>query len=150
MTAQMRQIPPPAVSNSLKSVGGSWNTLRRNAAQDCDQPEAPRQQQPTAAQGPLDRRGRRLTLPMSTSRGFETSSGPVEGRVVGCVVLPAPPHHPCPRAGEDSHGVWVVAAAGDGLPVDLGGPRRGAAGVVGEGGHGLPQPLVAGPPEADV
>jgi hypothetical protein len=72
------------------------------------------------------------------------------GRVVGSAVLPAPPHHSCPGAGEDSHGVGVVAAAGDGLAVDLGRPRRGASGVVGEEGHGLSQPLVAGPPEADV
>jgi hypothetical protein len=50
MTAQMRQIPPPAVSNSLKSVcqtrlrsvGGSWNTLRRNAAQDLRSARKPR------------------------------------------------------------------------------------------------------------
>jgi hypothetical protein len=42
MTAQIRQIPPPVVSNSeksvchtrLRSVGGSWNTCRRNLAQD--------------------------------------------------------------------------------------------------------------------
>jgi hypothetical protein len=91
-----------------------------------------------------------LTLPMSTSCGFELTSGPMKGRVVGPVVLPAPPDHPCPGAGEDAHGVGVVAAAGDGLAVDLGRPRRGASGVVGEGRHGLSQPLVAGPPEAHV
>jgi hypothetical protein len=42
MTAQIRQIPPLLVSNSLKSicqtrlrpVGGSWKTRRRITAQD--------------------------------------------------------------------------------------------------------------------
>jgi hypothetical protein len=61
---------------------------------------------------------------MSTSRGFEMSSGPAAGRVVGCAVLPAPPDHSCPGAGEHAHGVGVVAAAGDGLAVDLDPHRR--------------------------
>ena len=50
MTAQMRQIPPPVVSNSLKSVyqtrlrtvGGSCNTLRRSAVQDLRSARNPR------------------------------------------------------------------------------------------------------------
>ena len=61
---------------------------------------------------------------MSTSRGYEMSSGPAAGRVVGCAVLPAPPDHSCPGAGEPAHGVGVVAAAGDGLAVDLNPHRR--------------------------
>src|SRR4029453_9481995 len=75
--------------------------------------------------GPPVKRGRRdpgtgVTLPMSPSGRFETTSGPGEGRLLGCAVLPAAPDDPCPCAGEDSYGVWVVAAAGDGLAVDLG------------------------------
>jgi hypothetical protein len=70
MTAQMRQIPPPAVSNSLKSVcqtrlrsvGGSWNTLRRNAAQDLRSAR-----KPGGSSSPRRRRAR-STVEVDTSR----------------------------------------------------------------------------------
>jgi hypothetical protein len=43
----------------------------------------------------------------------------------------------------------VVFAAGAGVVVDLGGPGAGVPAVVGEGGDGLAESLVAGPAEVD-
>ena len=44
------------------------------------------------------------------------------GGVVGSVVVPAAPDDVGPGAREDADGVGVVAAAGDGLAVEVGGP----------------------------
>jgi len=55
--------------------------------------------------------------------GEEVLQAAVLGGVVGLVVLPAAPDHIDPGAGQDPHGVWVVVAAGDGLLVELRGPR---------------------------
>ncbi len=66
------------------------------------------------------------------------------GRVVGNAVLPHPPDHPYPRPAQYADGVWVVAASGPGMQVDV--PRPGivvAAGVR-EDRQGVAQPLVAG------
>ena len=71
------------------------------------------------------------------------------GDVVGTAVLPATPEHTDPGAGQDPDGVGMITAAGPGARIDGGGPRRGMAGVVGEGGQGLAEALVAGPAEHD-
>ena len=67
----------------------------------------------------------------------------VGGGVIGDVVLPASPHDVCPGAGEDADGVGMVAAAGDGLVVEVS-PGTGPAGVPGEVAQGarscLPAP----------
>ena len=60
----------------------------------------------------------------------------VAGGIVGFAVVPG--------AGEDADGVGMGATALGGALVDLGGPERGVAGVVGEGGDGGAQALVAG------
>lgn len=73
----------------------------------------------------------------------------VPGGVVGRVVDPAAPDDPDPGAGQDAHGVGVVAPAGYCASVDVGRPGARVAGVVGEGGDGRPEPLVAGPAEMD-
>jgi hypothetical protein len=43
----------------------------------------------------------------------------VVGGVVELVVLPAPPDHVQPGAGDDPHGVWVAMPAGAGVLVEL-------------------------------
>ena len=73
----------------------------------------------------------------------------VGGGVVGGVVLPAAPDDVGPGAGEDADGVGVVAAAGDGLVVEVGGPGAGAAGVCGEVAQGVAELLVGSPAEGD-
>ena len=83
------------------------------------------------------------------SGGDQLAGGAVLGWVVGDAVVPAAPDDPDPRSGQDPDGVGVVAAAGDGVGVDLGRPGAGVAGVVGEGADGLAETLVAGPAEAD-
>jgi hypothetical protein len=57
--------------------------------------------------------------------------------VVGGVVLPAVPYDVCPGSGQNADGVGVVAAAGDGFVVEVGGPGAGAAGVAGEVAEGV-------------
>ena len=47
------------------------------------------------------------------------------------------------------HGVRVVAAAADGLVVEVGGPGAGGSGVSGEVAQGVPELLVCSPPERD-
>src|SRR5215207_2687756 len=84
-----------------------------------------------------------------TGRFGQPAGGAVLGWVVGDAVVPAAPDDPDPRSGQDPDGVGVVAAAGDGVGVDLGRPGAGVAGVVGVGADGLAETLVAGPAEAD-
>jgi len=60
--------------------------------------------------------------------------GSVFGGVVGDAVVPAAPDDVEPGAGEDSYGVGMVVAAGDGAVVEVGGPGVGVAGVAGEVG----------------
>ena len=69
--------------------------------------------------------------------------------VVGGVVLPAVPDDVEPGAGEDSYGVGMVVAAGDGTVVEVGRPGVGASRVAGEVGDGVTQLFVAGPAESD-
>ena len=45
--------------------------------------------------------------------------------------------------------MWMIAAAGSGAPVDIGGPWRGVSGVVGETGERRAQAVIAGPAEDD-
>ncbi len=66
----------------------------------------------------------------------------VGGGVVEDVVLPASPDDVRPGAGEDADGVGVVAATGDGLAVEVGGPGAGRAGVAGEVAQGVAELLV--------
>src|SRR5271170_7437952 len=73
----------------------------------------------------------------------------VGGGVVGGVVLPAAPDDVRPGAGDDADGVGVVAAAGDGPVVEVGGPGAGAAGVAGEVAERVAELLVGSPPEGD-
>src|SRR5215211_7570743 len=79
----------------------------------------------------------------------ESLEGSVAGGVVGGVVLPAVPDHVEPGAGEDAHGVRVVLAAGDGLVVEVRGPRVGLAAVGGEVADGVAQLAVDRPAEGD-
>src|SRR5437867_9527245 len=101
--------------------------------------------EPGAPAGTSHRPGGRR-LPVSTSGGHEPHRPSVLGDVVGGPVLPASPDHPEPGPGQDAYGVGVRAPPVDGPPVDVGGPRRGVAGVVGEVDDGLAELLVAGPP----
>src|SRR5450755_298874 len=96
----------------------------------------------------------RVVTGIVTRRGHsgcpgEAAGGAVECRVVGDAVEPAAVDDADPGAGQDADGVRVVLAAGPGGCVDLGGPGAGGAAVVGEGGHGLAESLVAGPAEVD-
>src|SRR5215211_6894611 len=105
--------------------------------------------------GGLQGGGAGMTPSVSTShRGSghfgQLAGGAVLGLVVGDLVHPAAPDHPDPRPGQDPHGVWVVAAASERVSVDLGRPRRGMSGVVGEGTDRPAEALVARPAEADL
>ena len=71
------------------------------------------------------------------------------GGVVGGVGLPAVPDDVEPGAGEDAGGVGVIVFAGAGAVVEVGGPRVGMAGIVGEVADGIAQLFVAGPSKAD-
>jgi hypothetical protein len=79
MTAQMRQIPPPVVPNSLKpvyqtrlrSVGGSSKTPRRSAAQDLRSARNPR------GSKSLRRRRAHSTVEVDTSRPSERIIAPI-------------------------------------------------------------------------
>jgi hypothetical protein len=51
------------------------------------------------------------------------------GGFVGGPVLPAPPEDTDPSAGEDANGVGMIAAAGEGPAINVGGPSGGVAGV---------------------
>jgi integrase len=56
----------------------------------------------------------------------------VVGGVVGLVILPAPPDHIDPGAGQDPHGVRVAVTARPGLVVEIRGPGVVVAGIGGE------------------
>src|SRR4029453_8251107 len=71
-------------------------------------------------------------FPRSTSGSQEPHRPSVFGWVVGDAVLPDAPEHPDPGAGQDAHGVGVVAGALDRLGIDRGRPGGGVAGVIGE------------------
>jgi hypothetical protein len=73
--------------------------------------------------------------------------GAVAGGVVGLVVLPAPPDHVEPGAGEDPDGVRVAVPAGPGPVIDVRGPGVGEAGVGGEVADRVAELFVRGPPE---
>src|SRR6266849_2281646 len=89
-----------------------------------------------------------MRLPVSTSGG-QTGRTEVACSVVEGAVLPAAPQHAEPSAAEDAHRVRMVGAAIASPLVDVLGPWRGAAAVVGPTGERAAQPLVAGPTEAD-
>jgi hypothetical protein len=65
--------------------------------------------------------------------------------IVGGVGGPALPNDVDPGAGEDSHGVGVVVAAGSGFGVEVGGPGVFVAAVAGEVADGVAQLFVDGP-----
>src|SRR4051794_11480927 len=73
-----------------------------------------------------------VSTPVSSSDWWilfeEGLEGAVALGVVGDAVLPAAPDDVSPGAGQDADGVGVVAAAGDGLVVQVGGPGAGSAG----------------------
>ena len=71
------------------------------------------------------------------------------GRIVGGSVLPTTPENADPGAGEDADGVGMVAASIAGVAVDGSGPGIGMTGVVGPGGEGATQALVAGEAAGD-
>jgi hypothetical protein len=96
-----------------------------------------------------------MTLPVSTLCGRLTGvwlgegcRGSVQGGIIGHAVDPAGPYDAYPGAGKDADGMGMVLAGGAGVGVDLGRPGTGVPAVVGEGGHGSAEPLVAGPAEA--
>ena len=81
--------------------------------------------------------------------GEQALQGAVAGRVVGGVVLPAVPDHIQPRSGQDAHRVRVVFAAGDRGVADLGRPRIGVPGAVGEVADRVAELFADGPAEGD-
>src|SRR5207253_333864 len=96
--------------------------------------------------------GRAMRHPVSTlatSRGEERLRGAMSADVVGGVILPAAPEDAGPRAGQDADRVLMAAAAGARPLIHEGGPARGVPRVIGEGGEGAAQALVAGPAEDD-
>src|ERR1022692_897644 len=112
---------------------------------------------PPAARPVRLRAAGRMSCPVSTpgsGSGWlilveECLEAVVGGGVVGEVVLPAAPDDVRPGSREDADGVRVVAAAGDGLVVEGGGPGAGPAGIAGEVAQGVAQLLVGSPAERD-
>src|SRR5918996_6032771 len=86
---------------------------------------------------------------IATSRGGERLRGAMPADVVEHPIVPAAPEDAGPRASEDADGVLVATAARAGALIDGGRPARGVPGIVGEGGDGATQALVAGPAEDD-
>src|SRR5581483_4347402 len=86
--------------------------------------------------------------PVSTLGGEQAAEVAVALGVVGGAVVPEAPDDSEPGAAEDADCVWVVAAAGDRVGVDL--FRRGVvvAAAVGEDADGVAECFVAGPAEA--
>ncbi len=76
-------------------------------------------------------------------------SGVVFVGLVGGTVGPGSPEDADPGTREDAGCVGMVAAAGSGGGVDLGGPGRAVPGIVGEAGDGGAEAVVAGPSEDD-
>ena len=88
--------------------------------------------------------------PVSTPGCFEEElSGAMLGRVVRFAISPSSPDDAQPSAGEDSHGVRMVATSGFGLGIDAGGPSVGVSGVVGHAGDGGAQAVIASPSEGN-
>ncbi len=88
--------------------------------------------------------------PVSTiarSGSGERLGGAMPADVVWGAILPAAPKDAGPRAGEDAYCMLMPTAAGAGALIHEGGPARGMPGVIGEGGEGAAQALVAGPAE---
>ena len=107
------------------------------------------------AKGRVDRvtlppgwRGTRLPVSTPASSGKLLGAG-VTGKVVGRVAGPGAPQHARPSARDDADGVRMVAAARAGATVDVSGPGRGVARVVGPGADGLTEAVVARPSEGD-
>jgi hypothetical protein len=69
--------------------------------------------------------------------------------VGGTAILPGPPEHTDPRAGEDPDRVGMITAAGPGVGIDGGGPSRSVARVISPRGEGLAEAFVTGPAEDD-
>src|SRR5688572_21705181 len=93
-----------------------------------------------------------MTPSVSTSgdRGLlHPSDRAVPSGVVGRSVDPTAVDDADPGASEDAHGVGMVVAAVEGGLVDRLGPGARSPGVVGVGGHGVAEPLVARPSEVD-
>src|SRR6266540_2239950 len=88
-----------------------------------------------------------MRRPVSTLGGQDAVEAAVVGGVVGVVVLPGAPDDAQPGAAEDAERVWVVAAAGDRVLVDLLRPGVVFAACVGEDADGAAERLVAGPAE---
>src|SRR5947208_1201031 len=86
---------------------------------------------------------------LTSSRGEERLRGAMSGDVVGGAILPAAPEDSDPRPSEDADSVLMATAAPARALVDEGGPSRRVTRVVGEGGEGATQPLVARPAEDD-
>src|SRR5258707_6031682 len=86
---------------------------------------------------------------MATSRGEERLRGAMPADVVGCVIVRAAPEDAGPRAGEDADRVLMPTAAGPRALIHESRPGRGVPGVIGEGGDGAAQALVAGPAKDD-
>ena len=80
---------------------------------------------------------------------WEVSGAAVEAGFVGFSGLPATPEDAEPGASEDADSVRMIAAAISGASVDVSGPRRAVARVVGEADDGLAKTLVARPAEGD-
>ena len=95
------------------------------------------------------RTGERWPGKAGVASGGVRLRAPVSARVVGDAVGPGAPEDARPGAGQDADRVGVIAAAGAGAPVDVGGPGALAAGVVGHAGERSTQALVAGPAPAD-
>src|SRR6188768_613641 len=88
--------------------------------------------------------------PVSTPRCLEEQlSGAVLSWIVGFVVGPGAPDDAQPGTSEDANGVWVVAATGLGLGIDMSSPIIGMSRVVGQAGKRCAQTVVAGPAEDD-
>ena len=87
--------------------------------------------------------------PVSSCERVVGGGGAVQRRVIAGPIRPSAPEHAYPGPGEDANGVRMVAAAGLGALVDIGGPWGGVAGVVGEAGDRRAQAVIAGPAEDD-
>jgi hypothetical protein len=100
--------------------------------------------------GAWKRRGERVRHPVSSSAWLVAGcGGAVQGRAVWGAIDPGSPKDAYPSSCEDADGMRMVASAGAGPLVDVGGPRGRVAGVVGEAGDGSTQAVVAGPSEDD-
>src|SRR4051794_17942393 len=86
--------------------------------------------------------------PVSTSLLGSLDGAEVEIGVVGLVIEPGAPDDAQPGAGEDAHGMRVIAATLASSRIDAAGPQVGVARVVGQTSDGAAQSMVAGPAKA--